>query len=117
MTPENGLCYGLTERNVEWVAGFFADWLQGLVAAVPPTVVRPEAPGAGVSVSRTRAPGPIPRYRLGFPAWILRQSGLTQDSHDRERGWTSGFQRLRSLATFGACRCARVACCLRRTQC
>ena len=83
MTPENGCGYGLTERNAEWVAGFFADWLQRLVAAVPPTVVRPEAPGAGVAVSRTRAPGPVLRYRLGFPAWTRRQPGLTQDFHDR----------------------------------
>ena len=83
MTPENGYGYGLTERNAEWVAGFFADWLQRLVAAVPPKVVRPEAPGAGVSVFRTRAPGAVLRYKLGFPAWTLRQPGLTQDSHDR----------------------------------
>ena len=52
--------------------------------AMPPSVVPPGAPVSGVS--HTSGPGPVLGYRLGFPAWTLRQLGLTQDSHNRGSG-------------------------------
>ena len=51
---------------------------------MPRSVVPPGAPDSGVS--DTSGLGPVLGYRLGFPAWTLRQSGLTQDSHNRGSG-------------------------------
>ena len=113
MTPENGLLHGSLKRDAEWVAGFFfADWVQRLVVAMPPSVVPPGAPVSGVS--HTSGPGPVLGYRLGFPAWTLRQLGLTQDSHNRG----SGNQRVPIIAFAGQahfCVGVRVAFVLRRT--